>query len=93
MLIKNNFKINWLYGDVLYNSNYILKGSIAEILCLSSLGVTLTEEMKNAILGCYPYSEKVAGRTIELIVENWEDHKFNGFDLKLIISISRARLT
>lgn len=26
MLIKNNFKINWLYGDVLYNSNYILKG-------------------------------------------------------------------
>jgi hypothetical protein len=32
--------------------------SIAEILCLSSLGVTLSEEMKNAILGCYPYSEK-----------------------------------
>lgn len=67
--------------------------SIAEILCLSSLGVTLSEEMKNAILGCYPYSEKVAGKTIELIVENWEDHKFNGFDLKLIISIPRARLT
>ena len=46
--------------------------------------------MKNAILGCYPYSEKVAGKTIELIVENWEDHKFNGFDLKLIISIPRG---
>ena len=64
-----------------------------ESIVEACLKLSLSEEMKNAILGCYPYSEKVAGRTIELIVENWEDHKFNGFDLKLIISIPRARLT
>ncbi|MCR4532590.1 hypothetical protein [Acinetobacter venetianus] len=60
--------------------------SIAEALCVSSLSLSLSEEMKNAILGCNPYSEKVAGKAIELIVENWENHQFNGLDLKFIIS-------
>ena len=28
--------------------------------------------MKNAILGCNPYSEKVVGKRIKLIEANWE---------------------
>lgn len=60
--------------------------STAEVLSLSSLGLSLSEEMKNAISYCNPYSEKVEGKTIALIVERWPDHKFNGFDLKFMIS-------
>lgn len=60
--------------------------STAEVLSLSSLGLSLSEEMKNAISCCNPYSEKVEGKTIALIVEHWPDHKFNGFDLKFMIS-------
>lgn len=33
--------------------------SIVEALCISSLSLSLSEEMKNAILGCNPYSEKI----------------------------------
>lgn len=33
--------------------------SIVEALYISSLSLSLSEEMKNAILGCNPYSEKV----------------------------------
>ena len=60
--------------------------STAEVLSLSSLGLSLSEEMKNAISCCNSYSEKVEGKAIALIVEHWPDHKFNGFDLKFMIS-------
>lgn len=60
--------------------------SAAEVLSLSSLGLSLSEEMKNAISCRNSYSEKVEGKTIALIVDHWPDHKFNGFDLKFMIS-------
>lgn len=60
--------------------------STAEVLSLSSLGLSLSKEVKNAISCCNPYSEKVEGKEITLIVEHWPDHKFNGFDLKFMIS-------
>ena len=58
----------------------------AEALSISSLNLSLSEEMKNAISGCSTYSEKVEDKTISLIVEHWPDHKLNGFDLKFMIS-------
>ncbi|WP_409421508.1 hypothetical protein ABHF91_00245 [Pseudaeromonas sp. ZJS20] len=60
--------------------------STAEVLSLSSLGLSLSKEMKNAISCCNPYCEKVDGKAIALIVEYWPNHKFNGFDLKFMIS-------
>lgn len=60
--------------------------STAEVLSQSSLGLSLSEEMRNAISCCNPYCEKVEGKAIALIVEHWPGHKFNGFDLKFMIS-------
>ena len=60
--------------------------SIAEVLSVSSVGLSLSEQMKSAILGCNPYFEEVEGKTIELIVEHWSNHKFNGLYLKFMIS-------
>lgn len=59
---------------------------MADTLSVSSLSLYLSEEMKKAISGCNPYSEKIDNKTIELIVEHWPDHEFNGFDLKFMIS-------
>lgn len=60
--------------------------AMAEILSLSSLGLPLSEGMKRAISGCNSYSEKAEDKKITLIVECWPNHKFNGFDLKFLIS-------
>ncbi len=60
--------------------------AIAEALCISSLNLPLSDDMKSAISGCYSYSEKVEDKTIALVVEHWPNHKFNGLDLKLMIS-------
>lgn len=60
--------------------------SMAEVLSVSSLGQSLSEEMKSAISCCNPYTEKVEGKTVVLIVEKWPNHKSNGFDLKFRIS-------
>jgi hypothetical protein len=60
--------------------------SMAEVLSVSSLGRSLSEEMKSAISCCNPYAEEVEGKTVALEVENWRNHKSNGFDLKFMIS-------
>nr|WP_283106074.1 hypothetical protein [Shewanella glacialipiscicola] len=60
--------------------------AMAEALSMSSLRLPLSDEMKSAISGCNSYSEKVEDKTIALVVEHWPNHKFNGFDLKLLIS-------
>lgn len=60
--------------------------AMAEVLSISSLNLPLSDEMKSAISGCNSYSEKVEGKTIALVVERWPNHKFNGFDLKILIS-------
>ena len=62
---------------------------MADALSVSSLSLHLSEEMKNAISGCKPYSEEVDNKTIALTVEHWPDHELNGFDLKFMISIIR----
>lgn len=61
--------------------------AVAEALSMSSLSLPLSEKMKSAILGCNSHSERVEDKTITLIVERWPNHKFNGFSLKLLISI------
>ena len=60
--------------------------AMAEVLSISSLSLPLSNEMKSAISGCKSYSEKIEGKTIALVVEHWPNHKFNGFDLKLLIA-------
>jgi hypothetical protein len=60
--------------------------SMAEVLSVSSLGRSLSEEMKSAISSCNSYAEEVEGKTVALEVENWPNHKSNGFDLKFMIS-------
>ncbi|PJG60703.1 hypothetical protein [Aeromonas cavernicola] len=60
--------------------------AMAEALSISSLSLPLSDEMKSAISGCNSYSEKVEDKTIALVVDHWPNHKFNGFDLKLLIS-------
>nr|WP_269093535.1 MULTISPECIES: hypothetical protein [unclassified Photobacterium] len=60
--------------------------TMAEVLSASSLNLPLSDGMKSAISGCNSYFEKVEGKTIALVVEHWPNHKFNGFDLKLVIS-------
>lgn len=65
---------------------YSMLSEIAEALSIASLNQLLSEEMKNAISGCEPYSEKFESKTISLTVECWTNHRFNGYDLKFIIS-------
>ncbi|OBA10653.1 hypothetical protein A9988_15870 [Acinetobacter calcoaceticus] len=60
--------------------------SMAEVLSISSLGLSLSKQMTKAIADCNSYSEKVEDKTIEFVVEHWPDHKFKGFDLKFMIS-------
>jgi hypothetical protein len=42
--------------------------------------------MKGAIVEGNPYSENSGGKTISLAVEEWPNHRFNGYDLKFVIS-------
>ncbi|WP_319783985.1 hypothetical protein [Oceanisphaera sp. IT1-181] len=58
----------------------------AEALSISSLSQPLSEEMKNAISSCEPYSEKFEDKKISLIVEYWPNHRFNGYGIKFVIS-------
>ncbi|MBV1914179.1 MAG: hypothetical protein KUG72_02265 [Pseudomonadales bacterium] len=59
---------------------------LAEVLSLSSLKQGLSEEMKKAILQGEQYSEQYGNKKITLAVENWVDHRLNGYDLKFVIS-------
>jgi hypothetical protein len=61
-------------------------GEIAEILNIYSLNLPLSEEIKSAISCCEPYSERYDGKTISLAVEHWPNHRFNGHDIKFLIS-------
>lgn len=59
---------------------------IAEALSISSLNKPLSDEMKYAISQCEPYSEICGNKTISLSVEKWPNHRFNGYDLKFLVS-------
>lgn len=66
---------------------------MAEALSISSLNQYLSEEMKNAISACNPYSESFDGKTISLIVQHWPNHRLNGYDLKFLISSLEQSVT
>jgi hypothetical protein len=59
---------------------------VAETLSISSLNQPLSEEMKSAISRCEPYSEKYENKIISLVIEHWPNHRFNGYDVKFLIS-------
>ena len=59
---------------------------LAEILSLSSLKQGLSTKMKKSILQGHQHSESRGNKIISLTVENWTNHKFNGYDLKFVIS-------
>ncbi|MEY8239625.1 MAG: hypothetical protein RPT25_04720 [Cycloclasticus sp.] len=59
---------------------------VAEALSLSSLKQGLSEQMKKAILQGKQYSEKCENKKITLAVEKWAGHRFDGYDLKFVIS-------
>ncbi len=59
---------------------------MAEALSISSLNQPLSEGMKNAISNCESYSEKCEGKKMSFDIERWPNHRFNGYDLKFLIS-------
>lgn len=59
---------------------------LASALSLSSLNQDLSEHMKKAIINGQKYSEKCGSKKITVTVEKWAGHRFNGYDLKFIIS-------
>ncbi len=62
--------------------------AMAEALSVYSINRPLSEDMKNAISYCEPYSEKSNGKTISLVVEHWSNHRYNGHGIKFFISNS-----
>ena len=59
---------------------------LAETLSYSSLGQGLSEQMVRAIDDGKQYSEKIGSKSITVVVEKWPNHRFNGYDLKFVIS-------
>ena len=59
---------------------------LSEALSLSSLSQGLTEQMKTAIAKGEHHSEKLGNKNITLSVEKWAGHRFNGYDLRFVIS-------
>lgn len=59
---------------------------MAETLSTSSLNQPLSEEIKKAISSCEAYTEKYEGKEISLAIEHWPNHRFNGYELKFLIS-------
>lgn len=59
---------------------------LAETLSMSSLARNLSDRMVNAILCGKQYSEKFENKTITLVIEKWPGHRFNGYEIKFIIS-------
>lgn len=59
---------------------------LAKALSLSSLKQGLSEQMENAILQGKQYSEKCGNKKITFSSNIWAGHRFNGYDLKFVIS-------
>ncbi|TMP70772.1 hypothetical protein CWB76_09405 [Pseudoalteromonas sp. S1609] len=59
---------------------------LGNALCIQSLGVRLPEQMGNAIVNGKEHSEWWENKKITLFIEKWAGHRFNGYDLKLVIS-------
>lgn len=59
---------------------------LAETLIQKSLNMNITESTKNALLAGESYCEHYGGKSVSVAVELWNEHKFNGHDIKLIVS-------
>lgn len=59
---------------------------LANTLSLSSLNQELSEKMEKAIVHGKQYSEKCGSKKIMVTAEKWAGHRFNGYDLKFVIS-------
>jgi hypothetical protein len=59
---------------------------LAKALSLLSLKRGLSEQMKDAILQGKQYSEKCGNKNITFAIEKWASHRFNGCNLKFVIS-------
>lgn len=59
---------------------------LGNALCIQSLGDQLPEQIGNAIVNGKDHSEWLENKKITLFIEKWDGHKFDGYDLKLVIS-------
>lgn len=59
---------------------------LAKVLSISSLNQYLSEAMIGSIAQGRPYSETCGDKCISLVIEKWPNHRFNGYDLKFVIS-------
>lgn len=59
---------------------------MAESLCKSSLKMSLSENMKEAIMSTEHLVEVYGNKQVSLIKDEWPDHVFSGYDFKFIIS-------
>lgn len=85
--VVNTLKIKVNVNDV--NRSEEARNKLLEVgnaLCIQSLEVKLPEQMENAIINGKEYSEWLESKKITLFVNKWPGHRFNGYDLKLVIS-------
>jgi hypothetical protein len=59
---------------------------LAETLIQKSLNMNITESTKNALLAGEPHCECYGRKSVSVAVDLWHEHKFNGHDIKLIVS-------
>ena len=59
---------------------------LASILSIASINQELSGKMKDAILHGKQYSENIGKKKIAMIRESWLGHRFNGYDVKFVIS-------
>lgn len=59
---------------------------LAETLIQKSLNMNITESTKNALLAGEPNCECYGSKSVSVVVDFWHGHKFNGHDIKLIVS-------
>ncbi len=85
--VANTLKIEVYVNDAARSE--MAQGKLIELgeaLSLSSLNQGLSEQMEKAIVQGGQYSEKCGNKKITLAVEKWAGHRFNGYDLKFVIS-------
>lgn len=59
---------------------------LAETLIQKSLNMSITESTKNALLVGEPNWECYGSKSVSVAIDFWHGHKFNGHDIKLIVS-------
>lgn len=60
--------------------------ALAETLIKKSLNMNMTESTKKALLAGKPNCESYGSKSVSVAIDFWRGHKFNGHDIKLIVS-------